>query len=283
VSLARNSLFPYLVVSAVFHLVLAFAWGNRPVRPPPMEEILVKLLPPPAAQERPAPRAAAPAPRESAPATPPQSSKQLARQTPRDRPHPAELPPGQHAKIDRPGAEMPPRSKPAPSSTTETKPAAEPAQTSVETAKNDKALLAGPTLKDLLPPVYQPSSAEKSGDERTPIRLDSRDPRYTEYLSRVKQALQLAWSDPTVARSAIKPFGLEGKLVVQFTPDENGGVEEILLTRTSGYAFMDQEALRVIAAAAPHFGRPPRSFGKRPIDVTFIYEKDSVSYSFVPR
>jgi TonB family protein len=71
--------------------------------------------------------------------------------------------------------------------------------------------------------------------------------------------------------------------VVRFTRAENGDLEELYITRTSGYAVLDQEALRVVAAAAPHFGHVPRSFGKRPIDVTFIYEKDNVTYSFAPR
>ncbi|HEX2385203.1 MAG TPA: hypothetical protein VHL99_01500, partial [Candidatus Binatia bacterium] len=107
-SLVRNSLFPYLLVSTIFHLVLVFTWGSRPVRPAPMEEILVKLLPPPAAQEKPAPRAAAP--RGAAPT--PQPAKQPAREAPREKITPAELPPGKPAKIDRSGAEAAPKKNP---------------------------------------------------------------------------------------------------------------------------------------------------------------------------
>jgi len=167
----------------------------------------------------------------------------------------------------------------------EKKPAEEPMPHSdVETTTNDNTIVQSrlPTLRELLPPVFQPNS-ENGTKDQAPIRLDSRDPRYSDYLRRVKQALNLAWYDPTVARSAVKPYGIDGKLVVRFTPGDNGDVEELYITHTSGYAVLDQEALRVVAAAAPHFGRPPRSSGKHPIDVTFIYEKDSVSYSFAPR
>jgi periplasmic protein TonB len=275
VSVVRNSLFPYLVVSIAFHLLLVFTWGNRPMRPPPMEEILVKLLPPPA-QEKPAARAGSPAP---------QSTPKAARENTRERSERAELPPGQHAKIDRPGAEATPR-KPAVQKKPSEKTAAEKPQPTpdFETSNDDIAMVdrSASSLKELLPPLYRDYSDTRNNDSK-PVRLDSRDPRYVEYLQGVKHALDLAWSDPSVARSAVKPFGIDGKLVVRFTRSESGDLEELYITRTSGYAVLDQEALRVVAAAAPHFGHVPRTFGKRPIDVTFIYEKDNVTYSFAPR
>jgi TonB family protein len=276
VSLVRNSLFPYLLVSTVFHLVLMFTWGNRPVRPAPMEEILVKLLPP-AAPEKAVPRA-----ERSAPPPPPKA----AREPLREKPTRAELPPGQHANIDRPGAEAPPKNKPVlEKRPLEKSPDEKPQQTPDFEASNDE-LAAVPrgtsALKELLPPLYREYSDDTSNDSK-PVRLDSRDPRYTDYLKGVKHALDLAWSDPTVARSAVKPYGIDGKLVVRFTRSEAGELEELYISRTSGYAVLDQEALRVVAAAASHFGRVPRSFGRRPIDVTFIYEKDNVSFSFAPR
>jgi periplasmic protein TonB len=272
VSIVRNSLFPYLLISTAFHLLLVLSWYGRPARPAPMEEILVKLLPPPApVQEKSAPRAAAPAP------PPPPKA---AREVPREKATRAELPPGKPAKIDRAGAELPPKNKNGQPNPAEKNVVDEPTAPRFETAKNDPAAIssATPTLKDLLPPVYQPSG-EKPRIDSEPIRLDSRDPHYSEYLNRVKQALNLAWWDPSVARSAVKSYGLDGKLVVRFLPGENGEIEEISLIRTSGYAVLDQEAIRVIAAAAPYFGRPPRA-GRRPIDVTFIYEKDN---RFTPR
>jgi TonB family protein len=274
VTLVRNSLFPYLFVSVLFHLVLAFTWGNRPVRPAPMEEILVKLLPPPATQEKPGPRAAPP--RATAPTPPP--PKQVAR----ERPRPAELPPGQKAKIDRSGAEAPP-TKYQPTAP-ENKALDKPKESNLETADDGRSIFAqrSPTLEDLMPPVIQPSSPPKPRSTAEPIRLDSRDPKYSEYLKRVKQALDLAWYDPTVARSVVKPFGIDAKLVVRFLPNDKGEIEELYLLRTSGYAMLDQEAIRVISAAAPYFGRPPRD-GNRPIDVTFVYEKNTTSYNFTAR
>jgi TonB family protein len=275
VSLVRNSLFPYLLVSTIFHLVLVFTWGSRPVRPAPMEEILVKLLPPAAPQERPAPRAATP--RTAKPA--PQPPKQLAR----DKPTPAELPPGKPAKIDRPGAEAPSTKYVQPTEP-ENKTVDKQNESNFETSDNGRSIFAqrSPTLNDLMPPVVQPSSPPKPRSTAEAIRLDSRDPKYSEYLKRVKQALDLAWYDPTVAKSVVKPFGIDAKLVVRFLPNDKGEIEELYLLRTSGYAMLDQEAIRVISAAAPYFGRPPRD-GNRPIDVTFVYEKNSTSYNFTAR
>ncbi|HEX9445882.1 MAG TPA: TonB family protein [Candidatus Binatia bacterium] len=282
-SQARNSLLPFLLVSTVFHLLLVLNWYSRQLRPPLPESIPITVL------SAPEPRAA---PREAArPGSPP---PKIARQIPRaaSTPTRAELPPGQPAKIDRSGAEQPTqntqqksleneRQEPVKDQTAE-----RPVTPDFETTKKSGATVARalPTLQDLLPPVYQATPApEKSRVEQAPVRLDSRDPRFSAYLRRVKQALEIVWTDPSVAQSATRPYGIEAKLVVRFTPAEDGQVDEIYLTRTSGYATLDQEAIRVIVTASSRFGPPPRSFGKRPIDVTFIYEKDSVSYSFTPR
>ncbi|HEY1270268.1 MAG TPA: TonB family protein [Candidatus Binatia bacterium] len=245
-----------------------------------MEQIPIEILsapePPPAAVEKPAPRRSPPAPRAKAPRETP-SDEKLAR---------AELPPGQHAKIDRSGVETPPKkikkSEPPPVE----KNSDEEQETKtprVATADNGREVIQQmPTLNDLLPPGMR--MANKNGvEEQAPIRLDSRDPRFTDYLRRVKHALDLAWADPTIARSAVRSYGIDGKLVVRFTQTDGGELDELYITRTSGYDMLDQEALRVVAAAAPNFGRAPRSFGKRPIDVTFIYEKNTISFSFAPR
>jgi protein TonB len=262
------------------HLVLMFMFHGRSLRPPVMEEIPIKILaapePPAPAVEKPAPRRSPPAPKAKAPRETP-SNEKLAR---------AELPPGQHAKIDRSGVEAPAKkikkSEPPPVE----KNSDEEQETKtprVATADNGREVIQQmPTLEDLLPPGMR--MANKNGvEEQAPIRLDSRDPRYTDYLNRVRQALKLAWADPTIARSAARPFGIDGKLIVRFTQTDTGELDELYITRTSGYDMLDQEALRVVAAAAPNFGRPPRSYGKRTFEVTFIYEKNTISYTFTPR
>ncbi len=253
-----------------------FALHGRSLRPPVIEQIPIEIL---AAPEPPAPAVEKPAPRRSPP--PPRAK------APRgDTPTRAELPPGQHAKIDRSGVEAPPKkiAKKEPPPVEKNSEEEEETKTPrVATADNGQAVIQQmPTLKDLLPPGMR--MANKNGvEEQAPIRLDSRDPRYVEYLSRVRQALKLAWADPTIARSAVRSYGIDGRLIVRFTQTDTGELDELYITRTSGYAMLDQEALRVVAAAAPNFGRPPRSYGKRTFEVTFIYEKNTISYTFTPR
>ncbi len=258
-----------------------FSWYGRALRPPAIEQIPITVFAAP--EKAPAP----PAVEKSAPGRSAPPPAKAPRETVRDeKAARAELPPGQPAKIDRSGADAPPKKITKSEKPIAKKPPVEEEETSsprVATAENGQAVIQQmPTLEELLPPGMR--LANKNGvEEQAPIRLDSRDPRYVDYLNRVKHALNLAWADPTIASSAVRSFGVDGKLVVRFTQTDSGELEELYITRTSGYAVLDQEALRVVAAAAPNFGRAPRSFGKRPIDVTFIYEKNTVSFSFVPR
>ena len=277
-SAVQNKLFPFLLVSTVLHLLLIFSWYGRSLRPPAIEQIPIEIF---AAPEKVSPPVES-APQRSAP-PPAKAPRETVRN---EKPAPAELPPGQHAKIDRSGAEAPPKKLTKNNHPIDKKPPVEEEETSsprVATAENGREVIQQmPTLEELLPPGMR--MASKNGvEEQAPIRLDSRDPRYTDYLNRVKHALNLAWADPTIARSAVRPFGIDGKLIVRFTQTDSGELDELYITRTSGYDMLDQEALRVVAAAAPNFGRPPRSFGKRAFEVTFIYEKDAISFSFAPR
>ena len=246
-----------------------------------MEEILVKLLPPPAAQEKPAPRVPAPAPRAAAPAPPPPKQ---AREMPREKPTRAELPLGQQAKIDRSGAEI--QSKKEKQVTAEKKPVENtPEEPEFETAENGQIIASRslPTLKELLPPIYRPYSNSRS-DDSTPVRLDSRDPVQKRYLDRVKQALNIAWDDPRIAPSVRQPYGVEGRAVVEFVIRDTGEIENLRVIKSSGYSPIDQEVIRVVIAAAPHFGPIPRDVGARSLIISLgvTFENLGRSYSLSP-
>lgn len=262
------------------------SWYARPLRPPSSEEILVKLIPPTVeekrpVEEKPAPRAQRPPPI----AKPPQQQK-LSRETPLppERPAPAELPPGQPAPVARSGAELPAKNPEL--KATETHRSDE-RNAPPEFDRSQNGIIVRrelPSLKELLPPLYRSTSEERSSD-RAPVRLDNRDPAHIAYMNRVKQALDIAWNDPRVVRSASKPWSFEGRPVVQFVIREDGEVEDLHLIQTSGYSVLDQEAIQVVLAAAPHFGAIPRSVGKRSIliDLAIRYENRGMSYSFTPR
>ena len=289
VNATRNSLFPFLLASTAFHLLLVLTWYGRPVRQPFMEMIPVTVLPlAPAVEKAPPP---APLMQKSPPREPPKAV-QAAKppppepfQPPRETLVRAELPPGQPAKESRSGAEMPAKSPQAPVEKIET--AERPANPRPTKAARETIVASGlPTLKDLLPPVERRYSDAGRSDK--PIRLDDRDQdnrdfRLVAYLRRMQQALEAAWNNPEVARSVTRPYGLDGRTIIRITIGDDGQVENWHVLRTSGYAVLDQEANRVIQAASPGFGAYPRTVEKRPIDVTFIYENEGLTYHLNPR
>jgi protein TonB len=122
-------------------------------------------------------------------------------------------------------------------------------------------------LKDLLPPVYQAYS-ERRGDNEPP-RLNTQDPKSASFFTSVKQAIDANWVYPAMALR----YGLEGKLLLEFTILQNGQLDEIRLIRSSGSSVLDQEAIRAVQAAAPF--RPIPSWIKARrlvIPFSFTYE-----------
>lgn len=192
------------------------------------------------------------------------------------------------ARAARPPAQLAKKIPPAP-------PAQEPEKTPPKTEKDrfgelpvnprprrieDEAITSRPlpTLKDLLPPVYM-SSAERSQNREDPVRLDSKEAKYLPYLTTVKQAIDLEWIYPEIA----KRYGLQGKLLLEFTVAVSGQLEELRLIRSSGSSILDEEAMRAVQAASP-FRPIPRSVGRNhlPIVASFEYYGNGLRYGFTP-
>jgi protein TonB len=276
----RNTLFPFLLVSTVLHLLLMFSWYGRALRPPAIEQIPIEIFnvpekapPPPAVGKAAPPRTAAPPPAKAP------------RETPREKPTRAELPLGQRAKIDRSGSEPPAKLSKTPEKVPEKPIEKAESEQDFETAKDDLAVLrrGEPTLQELLPPGFNLYTGETRKDAR-PVRLDTRDPLQKRYMDKVEQALRIAWDDPRVAPSALKPYGLEGRAVVEFTIRESGVVEDVHLVKSSGFPPIDQEVIRVVIAAAPNFGPIPRAVGARSLVITLgmTFENLGRKYNFSP-
>ncbi|MGE5220110.1 MAG: energy transducer TonB [Chloroflexota bacterium] len=106
-----------------------------------------------------------------------------------------------------------------------------------------------PTLKELLPPVNWAASAHNSA----PVSLNSRDPIYVTYFTKLKQLIESQWEYPELALR----YGLQGKLSLEFTIGANGQLEGLRLVRSSGSQLLDDEALRAIKAASPFPPIPP--------------------------
>jgi TonB family protein len=107
-----------------------------------------------------------------------------------------------------------------------------------------------PSLKELLPTATWSSSSSRAD---APISLNTRDPVYVTYFTKVKQLIESQWEYPEVALR----YGLQGRLALQFTIGANGQLDGLRLIRSSGSQVLDEEALRAIKAAAPFPPIPP--------------------------
>lgn len=107
-----------------------------------------------------------------------------------------------------------------------------------------------PTLKELLPSATWSSSSARSD---MPISLNTNDPAYVTYFTKIKQLIESRWEYPEIALR----YGLQGRLALQFMIGANGQLEQLRLVRSSGSQVLDEEAVRAIRAAAPFPPIPP--------------------------
>jgi protein TonB len=136
-----------------------------------------------------------------------------------------------------------------------------------------------PTLKELLPPVTWSSSGQRSNRSDAPVALNTRNPQYVTYFGHIKRAIELVWNYPELALK----YGLQGKLLMEFSILENGSLEQAKIVRSSGSSLLDEEALRAVKAAAP-FSRIPPWIGKDRLDIvaSFEYYDNRLDYRFSP-
>lgn len=130
-----------------------------------------------------------------------------------------------------------------------------------------------PTVKELLPPLTWSAGAH----ERAPVSLDTRDPLYVSYFTKIKQLIESQWDYPELALR----YGLQGKLSLVFTIGANGQLEQLRLVRSSGSQLLDEEALRAIKAAAP-FPPIPDWIKASPLSISAAmeYHDNRVNYQF---
>ncbi len=83
--------------------------------------------------------------------------------------------------------------------------------------------------------------------EQDTISLDTKDKRYVSYARLIKGRIGSQWKYPSAARDRL----IEGQLMVLFSLVKEGEVIEIRVLDPSGYAVLDEEAVRAIRAAAP--------------------------------
>ena len=250
-SLTRNALAPFLLVSLAFHLVFLVRWSAPAPRERIPEEIPVTVLPAPQeSTPRSSPAGTEASLRPAEPAAPPQKRTTTASEVPRTQPS---------APV---AAEEPPsRVEVAKARVIEAEPA--PARPL-------------PKLKDLVPNAVGLAIEEASGRREAPIPLNSKDPRYVPYLTIVQETLNAIWKYPPLALR----HGLQGKATIEFVILSNGELGGARLVQSSGYAILDQEAIRALTVASP-FPPIPARMGKSRMDIVdgFDYIDNRVKYN----
>lgn len=254
----------FFVASLTLHLLLLLLWGKPSIRARPQEPIPVSLLPPPPPVEE-SPTRPSPAPRE-APRRPSKAPVKIAK------------------KNTPPLRENTPILKEKPAVAREIpelkEPTREAARPPTREQIPDKAIVTErplPTLKELLPPVGW-SAEGRVGGTNAPVRLDTRDPQYVTYFNSIKRAIEVVWQYPELALR----YGLQGRLLLEFSILGNGDIESAKIVRSSGSNLLDEEALRAVKAAAP-FGPIPPWIGKNRIDIvaSFEYLDNRLNYRFM--
>lgn len=87
------------------------------------------------------------------------------------------------------------------------------------------------------------------------ITLGSREPKYQDYLRKVKSRIERRWTYPGKAFAR----GERGVTTVRFSISAGGSLVSNNVMGSSGYGLLDQTALNVIQAAAP-YDPLPREF-----------------------
>jgi len=254
---------------------------------PAADEPAQRGLPPASTPERPK---AQPAPRPVAPAASPASvtpsPSMVARAVPEPAP-PTPVPPPPTPPV-APAPAPPPPVAQAPA-------AAEPAkEVPPEAAAPRVAPLAPapPAPREAAPDIRAalrrgapgPGGAGGSGEGRAgiegePIPLDSKDPRYNDYLDRVRRMIKEKWAYPCVKNDATGHCEYKSaQLVIEFGILKDGRVPFVVVRKHSDFDIYDEYALNAIKLASPFPPVPDALTSGRkgiPILATFSYIVES--------
>ena len=121
-----------------------------------------------------------------------------------------------------------------------------------------------------VPPPEEETATTQTLLEDT-VDLSDRDSKYIPYLKTLKKKISDLWGYPRQAYERKE----EGDVVVKFSVNRNGRLEQALVLTSSGSGFLDQGALEVIDAAAPYDPFPGNlKLSKLHIIATFKYRLD---------
>jgi protein TonB len=246
----------FFAASVALHLLLLISWPTPQFSRPSETPIQVSLLPAP--NDTPAPDKPTAAPK-AAPARPSKSQAIIAQ---KNSPILQERPIGpkeSNSQREMRREEPPPR---------------KPVEDQFAIAERQL-----PTLKELLPPVNWSTSGQRSNRNDGPVSLNTRDPQYITYFGSIKRAIEVVWQYPEMALR----YGLQGKLLMEFSILENGELARARIVRSSGSNLLDEEALRAVRSAAPFSPIPPW-IAKEQLDIlaSFEYYDNRLNYRYMP-
>ena len=101
------------------------------------------------------------------------------------------------------------------------------------------------------------------------ISLNTRDAKYTSYLSHLRQKINDAWIYPEFA----KKNKLEGEITLCFTLKSDGSLFDVIILNPSGQSILDQASISAIDNAVPFNPLPEKlNLSKLNVISTFIYQ-----------
>ena len=279
----KRTLVLAIVTSVLFHLLFLVPFVMVPgfFRPPTYvkrgEPLLVDIAP-----EKPEEKA--PLGNPSRPVGPPEA---------RQRETPAPPPPAPRApRAARPAPPAPPAPTPPPPAVAKAEPPAPDAIAKTPESRpsppEPKASEAQPSEASPAVPTSRPGSRPLAsiyrqppggggglkggghgGVEGAPIPLDTAEPRFQDYMNKVREKIRANWIYPREAGDR----NIEGQLLIEFHIAKDGKLEFIELRDSSGVRILDDYALTAVKLAQP-FPPVPDELAKAtlPISAQFRYQ-----------
>ena len=112
------------------------------------------------------------------------------------------------------------------------------------------------------------------GKKEDTVDLNTTEFRYFSYFLKLKRQIEGVWNYPETSRLR----GEQGELFLIFTIKRNGELEGVDLIDPSGYARLDEEAIRAIRVAAP-FSPFPESWNLERLNVRAVF-RYQISYGW---